>query len=74
MEELGAKDKLEFLCDSHSMNIHVAAHEILEKYFYSSDENEMTTHEAVGLPPYTGAVARDTVDETIDMIVKSVCL
>ncbi|CAJ0590257.1 unnamed protein product [Cylicocyclus nassatus] len=74
MEELGAKDKLEFLCDSHSMNIHVAAHEILEKYFYSSDENDMTTHEAVSLPPYTGAVPRDTVDETIDMIVKSVCL
>lgn len=32
MEELGAKDKLEFLSDSHSMNIHVAAHEILERY------------------------------------------
>lgn len=31
MEELGAKDKLEFLCNSPSMNIHVAAHEILEK-------------------------------------------
>ncbi|KHJ85897.1 hypothetical protein OESDEN_14366 [Oesophagostomum dentatum] len=74
MEELGAKDKLEFLCSSQSMNIHVAAHEILEKYFYSCDENEMTTQLAVSLPPYTGAVARDTIDETIDMIVKSVCL
>uniref|UniRef100_A0A0K0CYU1 ANK_REP_REGION domain-containing protein n=1 Tax=Angiostrongylus cantonensis TaxID=6313 RepID=A0A0K0CYU1_ANGCA len=30
MEELGAKEKLEFLCESHSMRLHVAAHEILE--------------------------------------------
>ncbi|ETN79174.1 hypothetical protein NECAME_09939 [Necator americanus] len=74
MEELGAKDKLEFLCNSHSMNIHVAAHEILEKYFYSCDENEITTQLAVTMPPYSGAVARDSMDETIDMIVKSVCL
>ncbi|RCN32804.1 hypothetical protein ANCCAN_21375 [Ancylostoma caninum] len=74
MEELGAKDKLEFLCNSPSMNIHVAAHEILEKYFYSTDENEVTTQSAVAMPPYSGAMVRDTMDETIDMIVKSVCL
>ncbi|KAL6742260.1 hypothetical protein Aduo_015426 [Ancylostoma duodenale] len=74
MEELGAKDKLEFLCNSPSMNIHVAAHEILEKYFYSTDENEVTTQSAVTMPPYSGAMVRDTMDETIDMIVKSVCL
>ncbi|WKY09815.1 hypothetical protein Q1695_002291 [Nippostrongylus brasiliensis] len=74
MEELGAKDKLEFLCDSHSMNIHVAAHEILERYFYSCDENEMTTQLAVSMPPYSEGAARDSMDETIDMIVKTVCL
>ncbi|VDP40847.1 unnamed protein product [Heligmosomoides polygyrus] len=74
MEELGAKDKLEFLSDSHSMNIHVAAHEILERYFYSYDENEMTTQLAASMPPYSGVQIRDSMDETIDMIVKSVCL
>ncbi|XGW01761.1 hypothetical protein V3C99_014118, partial [Haemonchus contortus] len=74
MEELGAKDKLEFLCDSHSMNIHVAAHEILERYFYSYEDNEMTTQLAVSMPPYSGVPTRDSMDETIDMIVKSVCL
>ncbi|KAK6035982.1 hypothetical protein COOONC_26513, partial [Cooperia oncophora] len=41
MEELGAKDKLEFLCDSHSMNIHVAAHEILEETSYTGPSSSL---------------------------------
>ncbi|VDM58981.1 unnamed protein product [Angiostrongylus costaricensis] len=72
MEELGAKEKLEFLCDSHSMRLHVAAHELLEKYFSSLDDFELTTQHAVSMRPYSGE--RDSMDETIDMIVKSVCL
>ncbi|KAJ1354509.1 hypothetical protein KIN20_011481 [Parelaphostrongylus tenuis] len=72
MEELGAKEKLEFLCNSHSMRIHVAAHEILEKYFYSIDDFDLTTQHAVSMQPYPGE--RDAMDETIDMIVRSVCL
>uniref|UniRef100_A0A1I7XFM5 IBB domain-containing protein n=1 Tax=Heterorhabditis bacteriophora TaxID=37862 RepID=A0A1I7XFM5_HETBA len=77
LEEMGGKDKLEFLTNSDSIDIHIKAYEVLDKYFYGKEDNLYEMEDTIDSRQidFNGKVCttsrqeeRDSVDDIINNV------
>lgn len=64
LEEIGCREKLEFLVESQCFDIHAKAYTIVEKFYEDDDESVVAEGIADYQPP-------NTIDNTIDSIIRS---
>ncbi|CAI2355094.1 unnamed protein product [Caenorhabditis sp. 36 PRJEB53466] len=62
LEEIGCREKLNFLCESQCVDIHAKAYTMLESYFENEDET----------PAIDMNLAHQSIDDTIDTILNYV--